>query len=90
LTFGFPEICRLLDGIDDAEDFSPEFSKLKMLGITGTFTEVWPEGLAERKMLLEHPRLTNIEELIFNLSTDHVVGDDCAVLISSKAVIDHF
>jgi hypothetical protein len=90
LTFGFPEIGRLLDGIDDTEDGPACYSKLKMLGITGTFTELWPEGLAERKTLLEHPRLSDIEELVFNLNTDHVVGDDCAVLISSKSIAHHF
>jgi len=82
LTFSFPEICRLLDGIDDAEDRPSEYPKLKLLGITGTFTELWPEGLTERETLLIHPRLRNIEELIFNLNTDLMVGDDCAVLIS--------
>jgi hypothetical protein len=84
LTFSFPEICRLLDGIEDSEDCPPRCAKLKTLGITGTFTELWPEGLTERKTLLEHPRLSNIEELVFNLNTDHMVDDSCAVLISSK------
>jgi hypothetical protein len=84
LTFGFPEINRLLDGIDDAEDCPEQYSKLKTLGVTGTFTELWPEGLSEREALLQHPRLSDIEELVFNLSTDLGVDDECAKLISSK------
>jgi hypothetical protein len=84
LTFSLPEISRLLDGIDDADDRPEQYPKLKMLGITGVFTELWPEGLSEREALLQHPRLSGIEELVFNLSTDLGVDDDCAELISSK------
>jgi hypothetical protein len=84
LTFGLPEICRLLDGINDTNDRPSKYSKLKMLGITGAFTGLWPDGLAERDALFEHPRLRDVEELVFNLSTDLGAGDDCVILISSK------
>ncbi|KAF2424949.1 RNI-like protein [Tothia fuscella] len=81
LCFDIPEICGLLDGIHDME-YVGEYPKLKSFALTGVDTGIWTDGRNQQIQLLEHTRLSAIEELILTLNTDHVVDDIIAEVIA--------